>query len=226
MKKGINDIKNIKLSSREKDDMFDCLDTYMKKHPAKDAPLSVGVLSGFFTQVKNYRYVYSIATVILFFGTGVTFAAEKALPGDILYPVKIHVNENVKSTISITPKARQKFEEEKIIKRLDEVKILVNEGKFDDKRRSKVEHEVEKSIQALQGNKQDNKKNNNKEFKNKLDLRLENIKKIDQKEHKAEVEKFEYKIKYQLRGIIDEDGDHNNNEDKGNKKDKKIKIDL
>ena len=216
IKKGINDIRNIKLSSSEKGGIFERLDIYMKEHPAKDSTRRVDSRSSFFMQVKSYRYVYSISTVLLFFGTGVAFAAEKALPGDVLYPVKIHVNENVKSTVRLTSKAKKKFEEEKMIKRLDEVKALVDEGKFDDKRRDKVEREVKKSVKALQDNNQDNNQDN-KEFKNKLDSRLENIKKNDRKEHKDEVEKFEYKIKHQLRGIIDEDED---------KKDKEIKIDL
>ena len=54
----------------------------------------------------------SIAILIFILATGgVTFAAESALPGDILYPVKIQVNENVARVIkSASPAAKAEFE--------------------------------------------------------------------------------------------------------------------
>ena len=43
----------------------------------------------------------------LMLGTGTTYAAENTLPGDVLYPVKIHVNEEVKEALTFDPTAME-----------------------------------------------------------------------------------------------------------------------
>jgi hypothetical protein len=44
--------------------------------------------------------------LLLLVGGGATgVVAEKSLPGDVLYPVKIHINENFESAIAFTAKS-------------------------------------------------------------------------------------------------------------------------
>lgn len=232
LQKGINDIQDIKLSSDEKMNLFAYLDTYSKEHPAL-----VPEKQNMWLLFVQHRVTYSLAmlAICLFVGAGVTFAAESSLPGDVLYPVKIYVNEPVKAVTKVTPKAKAKYEEEKVIKRLGEVEELVKKGKFDDKKRTQVEREVEKSVNAI--NVIDIKKERNKnrernststdEFRKDLDTRLQNIKKVDvelkldtpkENDNKDQVEKFEKKIKVQIGGFNDDEdkNDTNDNDKKEN----------
>ncbi|TSC79536.1 MAG: hypothetical protein G01um101425_467 [Candidatus Peregrinibacteria bacterium Gr01-1014_25] len=73
-----------------------------------------------------YRLVATMACVILLMTTGVTvsFAAESALPGDVLYPVKIYVNESVQSLRQSTPTAKAAWAVERVERRLREAVAL------------------------------------------------------------------------------------------------------
>lgn len=232
IQKGINDVKKIKLSSGEKDVMFSRIDLYTKENPIKETRAQPNVWYNFFGQVgsvKGYRYVYSIvaALVFVFTGVGVTNAAEKSLPGDVLYPVKINVNEKVKSAVAFTPKAKAKVEEEKVIRRLDEVEALVKKGEFKNGKRDQLEKEVEKSVKVL-NNKADRKgdedgevendDSNDEDFENKLNTRFEKIKKVDNIVDKDEVEKFEKKFKERLLDRSNRAG--KKDKDKNNRKDR------
>ena len=138
----------------------------------------------------------AIVLLCVFVGGTVTYAAEKSLPGDVLYPIKIYVNEPVKAATKVTPKAKVRFEEEKVIKRLTEVETLVEKGKFDGKKRIQVEKQVEKSVKAINLIKKKNATTTQDEFREELYYRIKNIKKGN--DNKDEVEKFEKKIKFQL----------------------------
>lgn len=234
MKKAIKHVKNISLSSQEKESMFSRIDLYTKENPMKEIvahPSAWYNLFGQVGQVKGYRYMYSALALIVtvFVGAGVTNAAEKSLPGDTLYPVKINVNEKVKSAVAFTSKAKTKVEEEKVIRRLDEVEALVKKGEFKNGKRDQLEKEVEKSVKVL-NNKVDRKdsedvkydkveENNDDDddFEDKLNTRFEKIKKVDNNVDKDEVEKFEKKFKERLLDRSNRDGRKNKN--KNNYKD-------
>ncbi len=66
--------------------------------------------------------IASVAILIFTLATGgMTFAAESSLPGDILYPVKTQVNENVVRVIkSVSPAAKAEFEVRMVDRRLKE----------------------------------------------------------------------------------------------------------
>jgi len=248
IKKAIDDVKDIKMSSHEKNDLLNHLDLYVKKNPIKVVSSERSLFQFVFVQTRVHKYAYySIAFILIFtlIGGNVMYAAEKALPGDVLYPVKIHVNEKVKSAVALTPKAKAKIEEKRVIKRLDEVQTLVKTGKFDNQKLDQIEKEVEKSVKAIKINKKKDRKdivdnnkiengikiiktiddNDDKDFKNKLGNKLEEIKKIDDdkvanKQHN-EIEKLEEKIMIQLNG---DNGDDRNKDHGG--KDIKLNIGL
>jgi len=72
-----------------------------------------------------------LATLILAIGGGsLSFAAEGALPGDWLYPIKINVNEKAKEITLRTSEARVAWQEKRIEKRLEELDKLVENNKI------------------------------------------------------------------------------------------------
>ncbi len=210
IKKGIDDVKNVKLSVQEKEGMFDRLQMHIKDNPVIEKGTIFTWLS---VQVRTYKYAYcgALALALIIIGGQVSYAAESALPGDILYPVKIYVNEPIKSAVAMSPKAKKAVEQKKVIERLGEVEELVKQGKFNNENRSQIEKEVEKSVSNLKkANK--NSRDDNKDFEQRVNVQLEKIKedKRDERQDK-EIEKIEDK----LGDLIDRKDKDNNGKNKG-----------
>lgn len=61
-------------------------------------------------------------------GTTLTYASASALPGDILYPVKIHVTEALEDTLAPTPEKKIFVQKKHIENRIAEIKTLQSHG--------------------------------------------------------------------------------------------------
>ena len=73
----------------------------------------------------NFKTMPIFIVIALLVGGGVSFAAaEKALPGDVLYPVKVHVNEEVRGLASLSPEAKANWEAVLASRRLEEAEDL------------------------------------------------------------------------------------------------------
>src|SRR5690606_26195579 len=86
-------LKSIRLDANEKDRMRAALSAYADMHtvPARMKARSRSPLFAF-----NLRAAYTGAFALLLIiatGAQATFASERALPGDVLYPVKVGVSE-------------------------------------------------------------------------------------------------------------------------------------
>lgn len=83
-------------------------------------------------EVKYFMKAASLALicVLVVGGSGVSYVAAKALPGEALYAVKININENIEETLATTPKAKLAVQSEHIQRRLDEVQTLRKENKL------------------------------------------------------------------------------------------------
>lgn len=69
--------------------------------------------------------------LLLLVGGGTTgIVAEKSLPGDVLYPVKIHINENFESAVAFTAKSDAEVSVKHAAKRLAEAQKLKEKGKL------------------------------------------------------------------------------------------------
>jgi hypothetical protein len=84
-----------------------------------------------FTHTKS-RFMNATLLIALMIGTGGTaFAAQNTVPGDFLYPVKVHVNENVRSSLAVGADAEAKLQAEFFEERLDEARKLALSGKHE-----------------------------------------------------------------------------------------------
>lgn len=71
--------------------------------------------------------------VLLGLGGGTSYAAEGSLPGDVLYPVKVSINEPVRAGLAFSTEAKAKVETDLAVRRLEEAESLVVGGKLDAK---------------------------------------------------------------------------------------------
>ncbi|MBI5078217.1 MAG: hypothetical protein HZB11_02545 [Candidatus Yonathbacteria bacterium] len=118
--------KYTRLSVVEKAAIKSQLLHYAKTHPARaEANYLPAVPSHF--ELNNFRNKKSISILIigglLTFGS-VSLAAENTVPGDALYAVKIHINEQVRAAVAVTPKAKAEWDVRKAERRLEEVEKL------------------------------------------------------------------------------------------------------
>lgn len=137
--------KETKLSTVEKAAMKTQLLHYVKTHPVRSdawgipttsngtGPVNASafsaraVLSPF--SINNFRNKKTLSAFViggLLLGSTVSFAAENTVPGDILYPIKIHVNESVLSAIAVTPQAKADWSVTQTERRLQEVEKLAS----------------------------------------------------------------------------------------------------
>ncbi len=88
------------------------------------------------------------AVLVLAVGGGTAAAAEGALPGDILYPIKVHVNEEVQATLAFTPKAKADWAVDRAERRLEEAATLAVAGKLNDVTRAEIDTNFSAHLKA------------------------------------------------------------------------------
>ena len=81
---------------------------------------------------------------------GVPFVAERSLPGDILYPVKVEFNEELRSSLALTPYAKVAWETERLERRVAEARTLALAGKLSEEEQTKVALAVKQHSEAAQ----------------------------------------------------------------------------
>ena len=82
--------------------------------------------------------------VFLAISFGIGAAAEKTLPGDLLYPVKIGINEKMRSVLAFSEESKAEVETELSEQRLSEAETLASRNKLDEKTRAKIEENFTK----------------------------------------------------------------------------------
>jgi hypothetical protein len=99
---------------------------YVKAHPVNTDEFPTHLSSSLFS-INNFRNKKTLSAFViggLLLGSSVSFASERAVPGDILYSVKIHINEQVLDAIAVTPQAKADWGVRKVERRLEEVEKL------------------------------------------------------------------------------------------------------
>jgi hypothetical protein len=124
--------QHLRLSKNEKQSMRVSLYEAMKQAPAdvQEVRVSRAVRSTYVW--FSPRFALPVAVVLVMgLGTGTAFAAQGALPGDMLYPVKINVNEAVEVALAGTPAQKATTEEHIAERRVAEAQTLAAQGRLD-----------------------------------------------------------------------------------------------
>lgn len=87
--------------------------------------------------------------VAALFGGGVSMAASGSLPGDALYGVKVHVNENMRSAFALSDKARAEADMADAEARMEEAAKLSANGKLDTKTESELMANFDAHVRAV-----------------------------------------------------------------------------
>ncbi len=111
---------------------------------------TAAVQSWWLSPFKSFTTVTASVLIVSIAGAGVSYAAEAAMPGDLLYPVKMHVNENLEARIARTPKARAAVATKHAEKRLKEAEMLAQKSALDPKKEAMLASEVERNVRTVQ----------------------------------------------------------------------------
>ncbi len=123
----------VSLSASEKARMTHVLREYIGYKPVRAArPLGNRLISemSVIAFVMRRRFAPALLIALLFVGGGVSYAAEGALPGDLLYPVKVSVNEELRGAIALSPEAKALWNTRRVERRLEEAVTLVASGEI------------------------------------------------------------------------------------------------
>jgi len=153
MKKAIKQLrqngKEVKLTKLEHDNFKILLKQVIKEQPVRKMGIGRHIIQSVATTfyslflTKNYMFAKIIIMITLFAGGGTAVAAEKALPGDVLYPVKLRVNEQVRSAISINSESKVQWDIRRAERRLEELVQLKIKGILNSDVQATVEEKFE-----------------------------------------------------------------------------------
>lgn len=96
-----------------------------------------------FTYPRKHMALFVPIMIALALGGGTSFAAERALPGDTLYPIKVEVNERVRSALTFSAEGEAELAARLAERRLAEAEKLIVEGRFDAETRAELETKIE-----------------------------------------------------------------------------------
>jgi hypothetical protein len=157
--------KQIRLQAAEKRALHDRLVSYMEYHPlpsSMQSPSEVQqeaqsqfslVANAFKTISLQHKLVGRfVVTASLFLMVGVPVLAERALPGDVLYPMKVQINEEVRASLSFSPYAKIEWETTRLERRLAEARSLASVGRLTNEAEAAVVKAVKKHTSSAQEN--------------------------------------------------------------------------
>ncbi len=149
IEKFFNNAKNIRLSKSEKDEILRELRAFIWRHPLKTK--TAKVTNGLRFLFTGWRVAVAAFVLIIVIGSaGTSTLASKALPGDVLYPVKTGVNEEIKTFFAFTDEAKAQVNASIAELRLKEAEKLAEDGKLDVETRTKLERGFKKRADSFE----------------------------------------------------------------------------
>lgn len=143
--------QTVKLKKSEQADLRERLVSYMEYHPLPASmkstavsrtkkPSQSAVLTDSFTQYAiSYQALFKFGSVAaVFVLLVVPLMAERTVPGDTLYAVKVQFNEEVRSSLTWGSYEKVEWETARLNRRIDEARLLANEGLLTDEMEAAV----------------------------------------------------------------------------------------
>ncbi len=142
--------KSIKLSAIEKREIEARVVSFMEYHPRREkvaAEKAHAYLASQPYSILSFHNRYlqaALGALAVFVFIIVPAVAEQAVPGDVLYPIKVRVNEEVRGSLTFSPTQKIEWETERLERRISEVRLLESKGELTEE----TEAEAVKAVQA------------------------------------------------------------------------------
>jgi len=156
LKQILEKTKLIKLDQQEKMEIRRALLNFIRTQPVRAREIVRPILQerSILTKIililkKPMPAIIVFLIVALATGGGVSLAAQQALPQDILYPIKININEKVRSALAFSPEAKAEIELELAEKRVEEAEQLAVEGKLNSAAQAQVKQNFDRHTSKI-----------------------------------------------------------------------------
>lgn len=152
--KQLEQLKNVRMSTASRARMREALSQYAAFHPEAEGVTipadsrsseyiqHVSVWSSLFTQTRLRTMKATLLATVLLLGGGTTVAAQYAVPGDVLYPVKVGVNENVRGAFAVGANAEARLQADLLAERIEEAEKLAARGELRGEMAARVETNI------------------------------------------------------------------------------------
>jgi len=155
-------LKKTELTDNERVSIRNNLMVHISEHPAS-APwtmrafdAAISRLAFFDSRSQGMRLVSATLVMALVVGVGTSYASEGALPGDLLYPIKIHINESAHAALLSSESAKAEWNTQLVSKRLKEAELLAAKDRLTPAAKAELQNrillsagELDKSIVKL-----------------------------------------------------------------------------
>lgn len=118
-------------------------------HEPKVLRVSPFVYHSPFTYMRLLKGVTIVLIALLVGGSTLTYASEKALPGDALYTIKVNVKEVIEEKLATTTEAKAQYQVKRIQKRFEEIETLESTGELTPEKEAIVEKVFDSHAEAL-----------------------------------------------------------------------------
>lgn len=150
-----NKIKKEALTDEERDRMRSDLRLFVADHPVQRSfadslrEWARAAREPFAAVPLLLRPLPAALAALLCVGVGASYAAEGALPGDLLYAVKINVNEEVRGAFALSDPARAGWKAAQLSRRLQEAEALAVRGDLTPLAGSDLEAKLDATSEAF-----------------------------------------------------------------------------
>lgn len=165
----VEEAKQVKLNPEEKQKIRGQVLHFIETHPVRmslpqrhifqNESTGRSSILALLVSLRPFQTMTLALIIAMMIGGGVSMAAEGAMPGDTLYPVKVEVNERVLAWAAMTSEADADWGARRAERRLEEVEKLVSIGRLDAETSAVIEsnfeahaNDAEAYIAALQTN--------------------------------------------------------------------------
>lgn len=133
---------DVRMTPAEKNSVRLKLSLYAKAHPVVSNEHTTGF-------AWYGRLLISSFGAIVLVATGLSYAAENALPGDTFYPLKIKVSEEIKAVTLTTPEEKMIWQKARVERRIAEMEKLLSTNNLTEDKKAIATSELEKQLNTL-----------------------------------------------------------------------------
>jgi len=146
---GIEDFKKVGLSVSAKEQIKQLI-------MENSITSSMTTISPYQSMLTKGKKVVAGASIVFVGFSGVAFASASSLPSDVLYPVKTEIMEPLVGLTKLSVEAKQDYQIELALERLDELVGLEFEGELDSETQSEIEQDFKEHIEKAESYPTDN----------------------------------------------------------------------
>lgn len=146
----------------------------MTLHPVPNTSMWARLVAKF--SVRSLGVILA-SLILVVLGAGTVTAANRAMPGQLLYSVKTQINEPARSLLIFDADTKAAYEAGLAAKRADEAEALQNSGKLDQKTQDEISQNFDSHVQSVQNRLGKIKDKNTKQTQDLLDEAKDQVKK-------------------------------------------------